>query len=198
MKGVALIIKEEEGIRDTQEQEEVDVDKRWYVIHTYSGYENKVKTNLEKRVASMNMEDLVFQVLVPEEEEIEYKGGRKKITKKRVFPGYVLVEMILTDDSWWVVRHTPGVTGFVGSGTKPIPLQDYEVEKILKHMGMLEVKPRIDVEVGEYIRVNSGPFENFEGVVKEIMPDRGKLRVVISMFGRETPVELEFEQVEKV
>jgi transcriptional antiterminator NusG len=198
VKGVALIIKEEEGIRDTQEQEDVDVDKRWYVIHTYSGYENKVKTNLEKRVSSMNMEDLVFQVLVPEEEEIEYKGGRKKITKKRVFPGYVLVEMTLTDDSWWVVRHTPGVTGFVGSGTKPIPLHDYEVDKILKHMGMLEVKPKIDIEVGEYIRVNSGPFENFEGVVKEIMPDRGKLRVVISMFGRETPVELEFEQVEKV
>ncbi|NLU50835.1 MAG: transcription termination/antitermination protein NusG [Syntrophomonadaceae bacterium] len=178
-------------------EEQEDLERRWYVVHTYSGYENKVKANLEKRVASMNMENLIFQVIIPEEDEIEYKGGQKKVTKKRVFPGYVMVDMIMTDDSWVVVRHTPGVTGFVGSGTKPIPLQPYEVEKILRHMGMLEAKPKIDVAVGEYVRVKSGPFENFEGIVKEIMADKGKLRVNISMFGRETPVELDYEQVEK-
>lgn len=193
---MSLISPEEDKILETEE--EYHPERRWYVVHTYSGYENKVKANLEKRVASMNMEHLIFQVLIPEEDEVEYKGGQKKVTKKRVFPGYVLVDMIMTDDSWVVVRHTPGVTGFVGSGTKPIPLQPYEVDRILKHMGMLETKPRIDVQVGEYVRVKSGPFENFEGVVKEILADRGKLRVNISMFGRETPVELDYEQIEKI
>lgn len=171
----------------------------WYVVHTYSGYENKIKVDLTKRVESMNMQDKIFQVIIPEEQEVEYKGGKKKVTTKRVFPGYVIVNMIMSEDSWYVVHHTPGVTGFVGSGTKPIPLQEAEINKILTQMGLMGKKPRIiNLEIGENIRVNSGPFENFEGVVKELLPDRGKVRVNISMFGRETPVELDYEQINKI
>lgn len=171
----------------------------WYVVHTYSGYENKIKVDLTKRVESMNMQDKIFQIIIPEEQEVEYKGGKKKVTTKRVFPGYVIVNMIMNEDSWYVVHHTPGVTGFVGSGTKPIPLQDSEINKILTQMGLMGKKPRIiNIDIGESIRVNSGPFENFEGVVKEVLPDRGKIRVNISMFGRETPVELDYEQINKI
>lgn len=172
--------------------------KNWYVIHTYSGYENKVKTNLEKRVESMNMEDKIFRVLVPMEDEIEIKNGKKKVSKRKVFPGYVLVEMELTDDSWYVVRNTPGVTGFVGTGSKPIPLLENEVTAILRQMGLEKVKTKIDVNIGQSIRVVSGPFKDFIGIVKEILEDKAKVRVSVSMFGRETPVELEFGQVEKL
>ena len=171
--------------------------KDWYVIHTYSGYENKVKMNLEKRVESMNMEEKIFRVLVPMEDEIEFKSGKQKITKRKVYPGYVLVEMEMTDDSWYVVRNTPGVTGFVGTGTKPIPLLDKEVIKILQQMGMDEVHTRIDFEINQRVQVIAGPFKDFVGVVREILADKGKLRVEVSMFGRETPVELEFAQVQK-
>lgn len=174
-----------------------DIDKHWYVIHTYSGYENKVKANLERRVESMGMEDKIFRVFVPTEEEIEFKDGKKKINKKKVFPGYVLVEMVMSDDSWYVVRNTPGVTGFVGSGTKPIPLEPEEVKTILKQLGFDEAKPKVAFSVGDVVRVISGPFENFDGRIEEVNVERGKLRVSISMFGRETPVELDFEQVEK-
>lgn len=174
----------------------------WYVVHTYSGYENKIKVDLTKRVESMNMQDKIFDIIIPEEQEVEYKGGKKKVTTKRVFPGYVIVNMIMSEDSWYVVHHTPGVTGFVGSGTKPIPLQEEEIDKILMHMGQASEKgkkPRIiNLEVGENIRVNSGPFENFEGVVTELLLERGKIRVNISMFGRETPVELDYEQINKI
>ncbi|NLJ72792.1 MAG: transcription termination/antitermination protein NusG [Syntrophomonadaceae bacterium] len=171
----------------------------WYVVHTYSGYENKIKVDLTKRVESMNMQDKIFDILIPEEQEVEFKGGKRKVVTKRVFPGYVIVNMIMDEDSWYVVRHTPGVTGFVGSGTKPLPLQPEEVKKILKQMGLAESKPTlIDVAVGENIRVRTGPFANFEGVVKELLSDRGKIRVNISMFGRETPVELDYEQIEKL
>ncbi len=173
-------------------------DKRWYVIHTYSGYENKVKTNLERRVASMAMEDKIFRVLVPTEEEIDFKDGKKKITKKKVFPGYVLVEMIMSDDSWYVVRHTPGVTGFVGSGNKPLPLEESEVEAILQQMGVVEAKPRVAYQPGDEVQVISGPFVNFTGRIDEVNVERGKLKVIVSMFGRDTPVELDFEQVEKI
>ncbi|HCF51163.1 MAG TPA: transcription termination/antitermination protein NusG, partial [Syntrophomonas sp.] len=160
----------------------------WFVVHTYSGYENKIKVDLAKRVESMNMQDKIFDVLIPEEKEVEYKGGKRKVTSKRVFPGYVLVNMIMSEDSWYVVRHTPGVTGFVGSGSKPIPLREDEINKILRQMGLIESKPKfIDIEIGENIRVRTGPFANFEGIVKELLPDRGKVRVNISMFGRETP-----------
>ncbi len=173
------------------------MEKAWYVIHTYSGYENKVKANLERRVASMGMEDLIFRVLVPMEEEYEYKDGKRKLTKKKVYPGYVLVEMIMTDDSWYVVRNTPGVTGFVGPGSKPIPLQEGEIETILRRMGVVEPRPKLDFAIGEMVRVIRGPFENFSGTIEEINPERGKLKVLVSMFGRETPVELEYNQVEK-
>ncbi len=171
----------------------------WYVVHTYSGYENKIKVDLTKRVESMNMQDKIFQIIIPEEQEVEFKGGKKKVTTKRVFPGYVIVNMVMDDESWYVVHHTPGVTGFVGSGTKPIPLRDEEITKILRQMGLMDQKPKIiDIEIGENVRVKNGPFENFEGTVKELLPDRGKVRVSISMFGRETPVELDYEQIDKI
>lgn len=171
----------------------------WYVVHTYSGYENKIKVDLAKRVESMNMQNKIFDIIIPEEQEIEFKGGKKKVTNKRVFPGYVIVNMIMSEDSWYVVRHTPGVTGFVGSGSKPIPLREDEVAKILKQMGLGgDSKPKfIDVAIGESIRVKTGPFANFMGIVKELLPDRGKVRVNITMFGRETPVELDYEQIDK-
>jgi len=174
------------------------MEKQWYVIHTYSGYENKVKANLEKRLESMNMGEKIFRVLVPMEDEVQIKDGKKTISKRKVYPGYVLVEMVLTDDSWYVVRNTPGVTGFVGTGAKPIPLRESEVKVILRHMGVETPRAKIDYDIGQNVRVISGPFENFIGAVEEIYPDKGKLKVMVSMFGRETPVELEFSQVEKV
>ena len=174
------------------------MEKRWYVVHTYSGYENKVKTNLERRVESMGMQDKIFRVLVPMEEEIVSKDGKKKSVMRKVYPGYVLVEMIQTDDSWYVVRNTPGVTGFVGAGNKPTPLDQAEVEEILRQMGVERPKPKIDFEIGENIKVRSGPFEGFVGVIDDIDGEKGKIRVLVSMFGRETPVELDFSQVEKL
>ncbi|SDN13255.1 transcriptional antiterminator NusG [Sediminibacillus halophilus] len=177
------------------------MEKNWYVVHTYSGYENKVKTNLEKRLESMGMEDKIFRVLVPEDEETEIKNGKKKVAKKKVFPGYVLAEMIMTDDSWYVVRNTPGVTGFVGStgaGSKPIPLLPEEAEFILKRMGMQEQVTEVDFEEKESVRVTDGPFTNFTGTIEQIDLDKQKVKVHVNMFGRETPVELEFSQIEKL
>ncbi|HHZ16050.1 MAG TPA: transcription termination/antitermination protein NusG [Peptococcaceae bacterium] len=174
------------------------MEKGWYVIHTYSGYENKVKTNLEKRVESMNVGDKIFRILVPMEDEVEIKDGKKKTTKKKVFPGYVLVEMILTDESWYVVRNTPGVTGFVGTGAKPIPLLESEINEILRHMGMDEAKPKVVYQVGESVQVKTGPFQNFIGSIEEVYPDKGKIKVLVAMFGRETPVELDYGQVQKL
>lgn len=173
-------------------------EKRWYVVHTYSGYENKVKANLEKRVDSMQMFDKIFRVIVPTESHVEYKNGKKKSQEKKIFPGYVLVEMVMSDDSWYVVRNTPGVTGFVGSGTKPVPLNEGEVEGIMKEMGIKDDDVKVDFERGEKVKILEGPFENFEGTIEEIYPDKEKLKVFVSMFGRETPVELEFGQVEKI
>ena len=183
------------------ETTQVDPRRQWFVIHTYSGYENKVKTNLEKRVTSMSMENQIFTILVPEEEQIELtKEGKRKTVKRKIFPGYVLVEMELTDDSWYVVRNTPGVTGFVSSGNKPTPLGRDEVDGILAKMGVAEEKPRpkVDVEVGQNIRVHSGPFDGFIGVIDEIDDARGKVKVLVSMFGRETPLELDFDQIDKL
>ncbi|BFH71073.1 transcription termination/antitermination protein NusG [Paenibacillus dendritiformis] len=177
------------------------MEKRWYVVHTYSGYENKVKANLEKRVESMGMEDKIFRVLVPMEEELVNKDGKKKTVMRKVYPGYVLVEMIQTDESWYVVRNTPGVTGFVGStgsGSKPIPLMPEEVEQILRQMGMEEPKPKVDFELKESVRIKVGPFANFVGTVEEILLDKAKLKVHVNMFGRETPLELDYHQVEKI
>ena len=170
----------------------------WYVIHTYAGYENKVKANLEKRVESMNMEENIFRVVVPMENEVLIKGGKRKITPRKVYPGYVLVEMNLTDTSWYVVRNTPGVTGFVGTGAKPVPLHPEEAEKILEQMGYMEDRIKVNFSIGESVRIIEGPFEDFAGVIQEIFPEKGKLRIALSMFGRETMVEQEFSQVEKI
>lgn len=172
-------------------------EQQWYVIHTYSGYENKVKANLEKRVSSMNMGDKIFRIVVPMEDEFQIKEGKKKITKRKIYPGYVLVEMVLTDASWYVVRNTPGVTGFVGSGAKPIALLPGEVRQMLREPGTVDTRPRISLEVGESVRVTGGPFQNFIGSVEEVQSDKGKVKVLVSMFGRETPVELDFAQIEK-
>jgi transcription termination/antitermination protein NusG len=177
------------------------MEKNWYVVHTYSGYENKVKANLEKRVESMGMQDKIFRVLVPEEEETDFKNGKKKVVKKKVFPGYVIVEIVMTDDSWYVVRNTPGVTGFVGStgsGSKPTPLLPEEVTYLLKQMGMSEKKIEIDFELGETVKVNEGPFANFTGSIEEIDSAKSKVKVHVNMFGRDTPVELDFSQIDKL
>ncbi|WP_042353723.1 transcription termination/antitermination protein NusG [Bacillus rubiinfantis] len=177
------------------------MEKNWYVVHTYSGYENKVKANLEKRVESMGMTDKIFRVIVPEEEETDVKNGKKKVVKRKVFPGYVLVELIMTDDSWYVVRNTPGVTGFVGSagsGSKPTPLLPEEVAVILKRMGVEEKRIEIDYEIGETVRVKEGPFANFTGNIEEMDKDKAKLKVLVNMFGRDTPVELDFSQIDKI
>ena len=187
--------------REGRTSQSYKMEKNWYVVHTYSGYENKVKANLEKRVETMGMEDRIFRVVVPEEEETEVKDGKTKVTKKKVFPGYVLVEIIMTDDSWYVVRNTPGVTGFVGSsgaGSKPTALLDEEIEVVLKRMGVDESKFDIDFEVGDTVQVKEGPFATFAGPIEELDTDKGKVRVLVNMFGRDTPVELDFNQVEKL
>jgi len=172
--------------------------KSWYVIHTYSGYENKVKANLEHRIESMGVEDQIFQVLVPMEEEIEIKNGQRQTVNKKVFPGYVLVEMVMSDDSWYVVRNTPGVTSFVGSGNRPTPLDESEVKKILKQMGVETPKFKVQFTKGQSVRVNDGPFAEFIGTVDEVNPEKNKVKVLVSIFGRETPVELDFLQIEKL
>ncbi len=167
---------------------------KWYVVHTYSGYENKVKANLEKIVENRSMQEAILDIVVPMEEQIEIKDGKKKATLRKVFPGYVLVKMIMSDESWYVVRNTRGVTGFVGPGSKPVPLTDDEV----KTMGVEEFAPTVDYEVGDNVRVISGPLENFIGIVEEINMEKKKVRVAVSMFGRETPVELELTQIQKL
>ncbi|KZE68252.1 transcription termination/antitermination protein NusG [Fictibacillus phosphorivorans] len=177
------------------------MEKNWYVVHTYSGYENKVKANLEKRLESMGMTDKIFRVLVPVEEETETKNGKTKTSMKKVFPGYVLTEMIMTDDSWYVVRNTPGVTGFVGSagaGSKPTALLPEEVDHILKGMGIEAPRVEVDFEIKESVKVKEGPFADFVGTIEEIDATKRKLKVHVNMFGRETPVELEFNQVSKL
>ena len=179
----------------------MDMEKNWYVVHTYSGYENKVKANLEKRVETMGMQDKIFRVIIPEEEETDFKDGKKRVLMKKTFPGYVLVEIIMTDDSWYVVRNTPGVTGFIGSsggGAKPTPLLPEEVEFILKQMGVKEGKLEIDFALGEMVQVLEGPFAHFQGKVEEIDVSKGKVKVSVDMFGRETNMELDFVQIEKI
>jgi transcriptional antiterminator NusG len=173
-------------------------DTAWYVIHSYSGYENKVKKNLEHRIESMGMQDQIFQVVVPTEEEVELRDGQRRTTERRVFPGYILVEMVMNDDTWYVVRNTPGVTDFVRSGAKPIPLRQEEVDKILKRMEAEAPKIKVSFREGQKVRIVEGPFEDFMGTVDAIDTDRARVRVLVSMFGRETPVEVDFLQVERV
>jgi transcriptional antiterminator NusG len=172
--------------------------KRWYVVHTYSGHENKVKKDLMSRIESLNMENRIFQIEVPEEKVIEIKDGKRVEKPRKIFPGYVLVEMILDDESWTVVRNTPGVTSFVGAGAKPVPLNEREVRKILRRSTSGKTRVQIDLKIGEHVKVISGPFADFSGEILEISPERGKLKVSVSIFGRPTPVELEFAQVTKV
>lgn len=190
---------EERGFSEIMAEEQRNPEERhWYVVHTYSGYENKVKANLERRVESMGMEGKIFRVLVPMEEELEIKDGKRRITKKKIFPGYVLVEMIMDDDSWYVVRNTPGVTGFVGSGSKPIPLLPSEVRVILRQMGLDEPRPKVAFKKGQPVKVIGGPFHGLIGTVDEVDMTRTKVRVLVSMFGRETPMELDFGQLQEI
>lgn len=169
---------------------------QWYVVHTYSGHENKVKANLEKRIESTGMQDKIKEILVPTEEKVRKRRGKKKVVDKKIFPGYIIVNMEMDDKTWYVVRNTPGVTGFVSSGTKPLPLEKDEIDHILSGMGMKEEEISIDFEVGDKLKVIDGPFEEFIGIVQEIHPQQKKVKVMVSMFGRETPVELDFSQVE--
>ena len=174
--------------------QEKDMQPKWYVVHTYSGYENKVKTDLEKTVKNRELEDYICDIVVPMEEQIEIKDGKRKTNLKKVFPGYVLVKMIVTEESWYIVRNTRGVTGFVGSGTDPIPLTEEEIRK----MGFELTEVNVDYDINDSVKILNGPLENFVGVVQEINKEKHKVKVLVSMFGRETPVELEFSQVQKV
>ena len=187
------------------EDEAIQEGRAWYVIHTYSGYENKVKTNLEHRIQTMDAKDLIFQVVIPTEDEIEIRDGQRRTVARKIFPGYVLVQMIeLREDdvessrAWFVVRNTPGVTGFVGSGVRPVPLEEGEVKRILRQMKAEEPRVRVGFVVGQSVRIVDGPFVDFVGLVDEINLEKGKVKVMVSFFGRETPVELDFLQVEKL
>ncbi len=174
-------------------QKNYDMTARWYVVHTYSGYENKVKTDLEKTVKNRDLDEYFFDIIVPMEEQIEIKEGKRKANLKKVFPGYVLIKMIVTEETWYIVRNTRGVTGFVGSGTDPIPLTDEEI----RNMGFEEVPVNVDYEINDSVQILNGAFKDFIGTVKEINKEKHKVKVLVSMFGRETPVELEFSQVQK-
>lgn len=172
--------------------------RRWYVLHTYSGYEENVSENLKQRIESMDMEDRIFNVLIPTEKKIKINNGKRKIVEEKIFPGYVMVEMIVTDESWYIVRNTPNVTGFIGIGAIPTPVGDDEIKSLQKRMGVEEPKFKIDVDVGSNVRINEGPFKNLEGKVTAIDEGKGKIKVSVSMFGRETPVELDFLQIKKI
>ena len=172
--------------------------RRWYVLHTYSGYEENVSRNLRQRIESMDMEDKIFDVLIPTETKIKIKNGKRKMVKEKIFPGYVLVNMIVTDASWYVVRNTPNVTGFVGSGTTPTPVSEEEIQSLMKRMGQEEPEYKIDLAVDEIVKITDGPFKDHEGKISEVDEARGKVKVLVSMFGRETPVELDFLQVKKI
>ncbi|HYF10622.1 MAG TPA: transcription termination/antitermination protein NusG [Candidatus Paceibacterota bacterium] len=175
-----------------------DGERHWYVIHTYAGYENAVARNLKQRVESLGMEDKIFNVVVPTEKKIKVKGGKRVEEEEKIYPGYVLVDMIVTDDSWFMVRNTPRVTGFVGSGVNPVPLEGKEMEDLFKRMNADTVKHTINLEPNDAIIISDGPFKDLEGKVAEVDEERGKVKVLVSMFGRETPVELDFLQVRKI
>ena len=172
--------------------------KNWYVIHTYSGYEDAVTKNLKQRIESLGMEDKIFNVLVPKEKKIKIKNGKRKVVEENIYPGYVLVEMIVTDDSWYVVRNTPNVTGFVGAGTVPVPVSEKEIEILKKRMGVEVPQYKIDVEIGDPVKIIDGPFKDFDGKVSEIDTERGKVKILVNMFGRDTPVELDSLQIKKM
>jgi transcriptional antiterminator NusG len=177
---------------------QVSQGRRWYVLHTYSGYEENVKRNLEQRIESFDMQDKIFSVLVPKEKKIKIKNGKRTSVEEKIFPGYVLVDMAVTDDSWYVVRNTPNVTGFIGSGTTPTPIDQKEIESLLKRVNATEAQQKIDVDIGDIVKITDGPFKNFEGKISHVDHERGRIKVMVSMFGRETPVELDALQVKKV
>ena len=191
---------EQSSPENAAQQPDAQGERLWYAIHTYSGYENKVKSHLEARINSMDMRNKIFRVIVPMEEEVEIKQGQRRTVQRKVFPGYVLVEMVMSDEAWYVVRNTPGVTSFVGSGTRPIPLQESEMKSILKQVTKETEKPKAKVNFakGQSVRVIDGPFTEFIGTVSDINMDRNKVTVLVSFFGRETPVVLDFLQVEKI
>lgn len=179
-------------------KQQVEQKRNWYAIHTYSGYEDAVAHNLKQRIESLDMGDKIFNVLVPKEKKIKIKNGKRKVIEEKIYPGYVLVEMIVTDDSWYVVRNTPRVTGFIGAGTTPIPLSPKEIESLQKRMGVQEPKFKIDVQIGAAVKIVDGPFKDFEGKISGIDEERGKVKVFINMFGRDTPVELDSLQIKKI
>lgn len=172
--------------------------KNWYVIHTYSGYEDAVARNLKQRIESLGMEDKIFNVVVPKEKKIKIKNGKRRVVEEKIYPGYVIVEMIVTDDSWYVVRNTPNVTGFVGAGTTPIPVSPQEIDNLKKRMGVEEPKFKIDVKINDPIKITDGPFKDLDGKISEVDEQRGKVKVLINMFGRDTPVELDSLQIKKI
>jgi transcriptional antiterminator NusG len=173
-------------------------ERNWYVIHTYSGYEEQVGESLKQRIESLNMQEKIFDVIVPKEKQIEIKNGKRKIIEKKIFPGYVMVDMIVTDDSWYVVRNTPNVTGFIGFGVRPTPMSKEEIDRIKKRMGVEEPKYQIDLRVNDLVKITDGALKGFEGKIEEVDQDKGKAKVLVNMFGRETPVNLDFLQVIKV
>ena len=173
-------------------------ERNWYVIHTYSGYEEQVADSLKQRIESLGMQDKIFDVIVPKEKQIEIKNGKRKIVEKRIFPGYVIVDMIVTDDSWYVVRNTPNVTGFIGFGVRPTSMSKDEIDRIKKRMGVEEPKYKIDLKVGDLVKINDGALKGSEGKIEEVDKGRGKIKVLVNMFGRETPVNLDFLQVNKI
>lgn len=173
-------------------------ERSWYVIHTYSGYEEQVADSLKQRIESMNMSDKIFDVIVPKEKQIEIKNSKRKIIEKKIFPGYVLVDMIVTDDSWYVVRNTPNVTGFIGFGVRPTPMSKDEVDRLKKRMGVEDPKYQIDLRVGDLIKITDGALKGFEGKIEEVDQNKGKVKVLVNMFGRETPVNLDFLQLKKI
>jgi transcriptional antiterminator NusG len=172
--------------------------RNWYAVHTYAGYEDAVARNLKQRIESLGMEDKIFNVLVPTEKKIRIKGGKRKVVEDKMYPGYVLVEMIVTDDSWYVVRNTPRVTGFLGAGTTPFPLKKEDIDLVFERMGAREPKYKVDIGIGDTVRITDGPFKDFEGKAHLVDEERGKIKVLVSIFGRETPVELDFLQVKKI
>ncbi len=179
-------------------KQSANLGKRWYAIHTYSGYEENVVRNLKQRIESLDMEDKIFDIIIPKEKKIKIKNGKRHVVEEKIFPGYVLVNMIVTDDSWYVVRNTPNVTGFIGTGTIPTPISDKEIQDLQKRMGVEEPKFIIDVTAGAPVRIIDGPFKNMEGKVVEVDQEKGKIKVLVSMFGRETPVNLDFLQIKKI
>lgn len=176
----------------------IQQERSWYAIHTYSGYEEAVERNLKQRIESLGMEDKIFNVIVPKEKKIKIKNGKRRVVEEKIYPGYVLVEMVVNDDSWYVVRNTPRVTGFIGAGTTPVPIAKKEIEILQKRMGVEEPKFKIEVSPGDAVKVIDGPFKDFDGKVSEIDESRGKVKVFVNMFGRDTPVELDSLQIKKI